>query len=140
MLEWVLNRPLEISLQIYQKNLVLILFIKEYYVGLREYNFSSTPTWTKMNIKSTYKKYLLYNEKEQNVKNINIVFEPRQLFDLCKNFMDLCHPRHPRQNFMNPCYPCKPRRPRNRALTLPTSPTHPRYPRHPRCLANLFKR
>ena len=30
---------------------------------------------------NTYKEHLLYNEEKQNVKNNDIVFDPRQLFD-----------------------------------------------------------
>ena len=44
----------------------------------------------------TCKEHLLHNEKKRSVKNIAIVFDPRQLFDLSNNFMD---PHHPRQNF-----------------------------------------
>ena len=46
---------------------------------------------------NTNKEHLQYNEKSRNVKNI--VFDPRQLFDPCKSFMDLRHPRYPRQHF-----------------------------------------
>ena len=35
MFDWVLNMALEINLEIYQKMLVLTLFMKEYQVGLR---------------------------------------------------------------------------------------------------------
>ena len=34
------------------------------------------------------KEHLLYNEKKQSIKDIVIVFDPRQLFDLSNNFMD----------------------------------------------------
>ena len=88
---------------------------------------------------NTYKEHLLYNEKEQNVKNINTFFEARQLFDPCKNFMGLQHPsplhQHQsfdsRQYFMNPrhffFYPrqniMNSRHPRSHAATLPTPHT-----------------
>ena len=38
--------------------------------------------------RNTFKEHLVYNEKERNVKNINIAFEPHQMFDQCKNFID----------------------------------------------------
>ena len=40
---------------------------------------------------NTYKENLLYNEKKWNIKNINMIFGPRQLFDTR-------FPRHLRQN------------------------------------------
>ena len=58
-----------------------------------------------MNIRNTkrqmsrtkiYKKYLLHNEKERNLKIIDIVVDPCQRFDSCKDFID---PRHPLQSF-----------------------------------------
>ena len=56
-----------------------------------------------------YKKHLLCNEMERNVKNIDIVFDSRQFFDPCKNFMNPRHPSHPHQNLdprhpLNPCH------------------------------------
>ena len=60
---------------------------------------------------NTYKEHLLYNEQELNYKNINIVFDPRQLFDPSRYFMEFGHPLHPhylfypRQNLMNPHQP-----------------------------------
>lgn len=42
---------------------------------------------------NSYKEHLQYNEKELSLKKI--VFEPRQFFDPCQNFMN---PRHQRQN------------------------------------------
>ena len=83
---------------------------------------------------NTYKEHLLYNEKKRNVKNIDIIFDPRQFFDTCKNFMDPCQPRHPsqimdprhffdsRQKFMSP------RLPRKNLTNANYEPTHPHYP------------
>ena len=56
-----------------------------------------------------YKKHLLCNEMERNVKNIDTVFDSRQFFDPCKNFMNPRHPSHPHQNLdprhpLNPCH------------------------------------
>ena len=48
---------------------------------------------------NAYKEHLLYNEKKRNVKNIDFAFNPRQLFDPYKDFVDPYHPRKPRQNF-----------------------------------------
>lgn len=56
-------------------------------------------------MKKTYKEYLRRNEKEQN--ELNVAFDPRQMFNLCKNFMDLHHPPHQRQNFIDPRHPCR---------------------------------
>ena len=63
---------------------------------------------------NTYKEHLLYNEKKWNVKKIDIVFDPRQLFDPCKDFMNSPHPR---QNFVNPRHP-------RQNLTHTTHATH----------------
>ena len=57
---------------------------------------------------STYKEYLLYNEKERNLKNIAIVFVRHQLFYPHKNIMNPVHPPQnfePYWNFLNPGYP-----------------------------------
>ena len=84
---------------------------------------------------NTYKEHLLYNEKKRNVKNIDIVFDPRQFFDTYKNFMDPCQPRHQRQildprhfldqrqKFMSP------RLPRKNLTNATNEPTHPRHQR-----------
>ena len=117
MFKWVLNTPLEISMEIYQKTLVLILFIKEYKAGLRPlHNFRLAPILTqndhkeykKTNVTREYILETLYNEKEWKVKNIDIAFDPYQLFDQCKDFMDPRHRRQsfdPRQVFMSPRHP-----------------------------------
>ena len=117
MFKWVLNTPLEISKEIYQKTLVLILSIKEYKAGLRPvHNFRLAPILTqndhkeykKANVTREYILETLYNEKEWNEKNIDIAFDPYQLFDQCRGFMDPRHPRQsfdPRQAFMNPRHP-----------------------------------
>ena len=55
--------------------------------------------------RNTCKEHLLYNENELNAKNIDIAFDPRQLFDPEKYFIN---PSHPRQNFIDPRYPCYP--------------------------------
>ena len=48
---------------------------------------------------NTYKEHLLYNENKRNAKNIDIVFDSRQLFDSYKYFTGA---HHPRENFMDP--------------------------------------
>ena len=53
-LDWVLNSPLEINMEIYQKTLVLALFIREYQVGLRSaYDLGSRKFQYEMNIRYT---------------------------------------------------------------------------------------
>ena len=106
-------------------------------------------TKRRMSGMNTYKEHLQYNEKERNVKNV--VFDPRQLFDRCQNFVDSRHPCHPRQNFdgresfMDPRHPRHPPQnfdPQNlfaprQNLMKPhhtTASTHPCHLRHPRYL------
>ena len=53
---WVLNMPLEISMEIYQNMLVLTLFMKEYQVGLRSaYNLRTVKIQYEINIRCTRK-------------------------------------------------------------------------------------
>ena len=103
MFDWVPNTPLEISMEIYQEKLVLIVFIKGRIKAV--HNFKPTQFKSEMNIRNikrrmsranAYKEHLQYDEKERKVKNI--VFEQHQLFDQRQNFMELRHPRH----FFNP--------------------------------------
>ena len=87
-----------------------------------------------------YREHLLYYEKKRNVNNNDIVFDPRQIFNPYKNFMDSCHPchpwqnfdpqnpYHPHQNFINSCYLCH----QCQNLTYVShKPTHPCYPHTP---------
>ena len=57
--------------------------------------------YEKTNVRNEYiyKEHLLYNEKERSTINTDIVFDPRQLFDPYKHFIDPRHPRQPPQNF-----------------------------------------
>ena len=54
---------------------------------------------------NTSKEQLLYNVKKRNFKNIEFVFDPHQLFNTWKTFMNprhLRHPRHPRTHASMP--------------------------------------
>ena len=84
-------------MEIYQKTLVLILFMKNYQTGLRSvYKAHANTKWIpirnadefqeRIHISSTYSNT---NEKEWE----HIMFDTRQLFDRCQNFMNLRHPR-----------------------------------------------
>ena len=108
-----LNTPQEISMKIYQKTLVFILFMKEHQAGLRSlYNFRPKPIWIWnehiMPGTNTYNEYMQYNEKEQSVKN---TWSSPTLWFMPKSY-GLMHPLLPCIFFW---------------LTQPTLPTPPMF-------------
>ena len=93
------------SMIIYQKRLVLNLFIKKIsqdqglYIILGPRQFEQKKArkeYKEMNIrneKSTCKEHFQNNGQARNVDNN--IFDPRQFFDPCQNFMKPHHPRNP---------------------------------------------
>ena len=70
-MDWVLNTPPEISMEIYQKMLVLALFIKEYQVGLRSaYNLGPRKFQYEMNI--TYTKRRMSGTNTYDLETLKI--------------------------------------------------------------------
>ena len=67
---------------------------------------------------NTYKENLLYNEKKWNIKNIDMIFGPRQLFDTR-------FPRHLRQNLTHTNH--DPRFYTTHSTHASTQQNHPRY-------------